>query len=55
MTRDQKTSMDSIIEANRDRAKFSGHGDALGAAGVVAEEAAPDSSAQLRHPLVGQR
>jgi tellurite resistance protein TerA len=49
MTRDQKTSVDSLIEANRDRAKFSGHGDALGAAGVKEDSFDPDNSAQLRH------
>jgi hypothetical protein len=50
MTRDRKTSFDSLIEANRDRAKFSGHGDALGAAGVKEKSYDPDNSTHLRKP-----
>jgi tellurite resistance protein TerA len=50
MISEHKTSIDSLAEANRDRAEFSGHGDALGAAGVTEAGAEPDSSAQLRTP-----
>lgn len=49
MTKDQKTSLDSIIEANRYRAEFSGHGDALGAAGKTQDSFDPENAAQLRH------
>lgn len=48
MVKDRKTSYHSLTEANRDRAKFSGHGDALGAAGVKQESCDPDSSTHLR-------
>lgn len=42
MTR-PRTSVDSLTEATRNRAKFSGHGQAMGTAGMVPEvEAAPD-------------
>lgn len=47
---DQKTSQDSIAEANRDRSKFSGHGDALGAAGEREASTDADCSVHLRKP-----
>ncbi len=50
MTKDTKTSFDSLAEANRDRAKFSGHGKALGAAGVKEHSYDPDNSTHLRKP-----
>lgn len=46
----EKTSLDSIAEANRDRAKFSGHGDALGAAGKREATTEAESSNHLRKP-----
>ena len=50
MTRDQKTSIDSLIEANRSRAEFSGHGGALGAAGIKEKSYDPENCAHLREP-----
>ncbi len=46
----EKTSIDSIAEATRNRAKFSGHGDALGAAGKRAASTDAESSNHLREP-----
>lgn len=40
----------SLAEANRDRAKFSGHDGALGAAGVTEDSFAPGNSSHLMHP-----
>lgn len=48
MTGEKKTSLDSITEANRYRAEFSGHGDALGAAGKKKDSYDPDNSVHLR-------
>jgi tellurite resistance protein TerA len=45
-----KTSVESIAEASRNRAKFSGHGEALGAAGHCEVSYDPDNSAYLREP-----
>ncbi|MCE7887524.1 MAG: Tellurium resistance protein TerA [Alphaproteobacteria bacterium PRO2] len=50
MTKDRKTSFDSLTEANRYRAKFSGHGKALGAAGVKEASYDPENSTHLRKP-----
>ncbi|MGB4058240.1 MAG: Tellurium resistance protein TerA [Alphaproteobacteria bacterium] len=50
MTKDSKTSLDSITEANRYRAEFSGHGAALGAAGVRVGSFDPENCAYLRKP-----
>ncbi len=47
---DQKTSVDSLAEASRNRAKFSGHGDALGAAGEVEASTDSASSRYLQNP-----
>jgi tellurite resistance protein TerA len=49
MTKDQKTSVDSLEEANRYRAKFSGHGKSLGAAGETEDSTEAGTAAQLRH------
>lgn len=49
MTKD-KTSVDSLAEATRSRAKFSGHGRALGAAGHREASFNPDNSEFLRQP-----
>jgi tellurite resistance protein TerA len=46
----EKTSVDSIAEATRNRAKFSGHGDALGAAGKRVASTVEGSSNHLREP-----
>lgn len=50
MAKDKKTSLDSLTEANRYRAEFSGHGDALGAAGVRKASFDPENCAHLRQP-----
>lgn len=50
MTSDQKTSADSMAEANRSRAEFSGHGNAIGAAGKRQSSYDPDNAANLREP-----
>ena len=50
MTSEHKNSVDALAEANRDRAEFSGHGVALGAAGVTEAATTPDSSGHLRMP-----
>jgi tellurite resistance protein TerA len=50
MTDPEKTSLDSIAEANRERAKFSGHGNALGAAGEREASTVAASSNYLRKP-----
>lgn len=50
MTKDKKTSVDSIAEANRSRVEFSGHGNALGAAGERVVSDNPDNSEFLREP-----
>ncbi len=49
MTKDTKTSVDALVEANRYRAEFSGHGDALGAAGKKQDSHDPENCAELRH------
>ena len=46
----EKTSVDSLIEATRSQAKFSGHGNALGAAGHCEASHDPDNSEFLRQP-----
>jgi tellurite resistance protein TerA len=46
----EKTSVDSIAEANRERGKFSGHGGALGAAGRKEATTEKESSSYLRNP-----
>jgi tellurite resistance protein TerA len=46
----QKTSVDSIAEASRSVVDFSGHGDALGAAGLRESSFDPDNSEFLREP-----
>jgi tellurite resistance protein TerA len=50
MAEHEKTSIDSIAEANRSRAKFSGHDGALGAAGTVEASTDKASSSYLRNP-----
>ena len=45
-----KTSVDSLIEANRSRVEFSGHGNAQGAAGERMGSYDPDNSEFLRDP-----
>lgn len=50
MTSEHKNSINALAEANRNRAEFSGHGDALGAAGVTDVSTTPDSSGHLRMP-----
>jgi tellurite resistance protein TerA len=45
-----KTSVDSLIEANRSRAKFSGHGGALGAAGYREAANNPENCEFLNEP-----
>lgn len=47
---DQKTSQDSLAEANRERATFSGHGNSLGAAGEREASMDSDCSRHLRQP-----
>ncbi len=46
----KKSSADSLLEASQSRASFSGHGDALGAAGPRQESLDPDNSSDLRKP-----
>jgi tellurite resistance protein TerA len=50
MTEQKKSSIESIEEATRNRAKFSGHGDALGAAGKKVASTVEGSSNHLREP-----
>ncbi len=50
MTRDTKTSLDSLAEASRSRAFFSGHGKALGAAGKKQASYDPENCTHLREP-----
>lgn len=50
MAQSPKTSIDSIVEANRYRAKFSGHGNALGAAGKTEASYDPANCADLQEP-----
>jgi tellurite resistance protein TerA len=50
MDKPGKTSVDSILEATRGRAEFSGHGRALGAAGKRETSFDPDNSEFLREP-----
>lgn len=47
---DEKTSVDSLAEATRSRARFSGHGGALGAAGRREVSFNPDNCEFLREP-----
>jgi tellurite resistance protein TerA len=50
MTDQAGPSQKSLADATRSRAKFSGHGDALGAAGKRAISFDPDNSTDLRQP-----
>ncbi len=50
MSEEQKTSLDSLAEATRSRAKFSGHGDALGAAGERQKSDHPENCEELNEP-----
>lgn len=50
MSKQDKTSLDSLAEATRSRADFSGHGNALGAAGKREVSLDPDNSEFLREP-----
>lgn len=50
MAKDQPTSIDSLIEANRERGQFSGYGGALGAAGHRELNRHPKNCAFLRKP-----
>jgi tellurite resistance protein TerA len=50
MTEKTKTSVDSMAEATRSRADFSGHGGALGAAGYRAASDHPDNCEFLNEP-----
>lgn len=50
MSKQDKTSVDSMAEATRSRASFSGHGSALGAAGKREVSFDPDNCEFLREP-----
>lgn len=50
MTKKEQTSFDSLADATRSRASFSGHGGALGAAGVREVSYDPDNCEDLREP-----
>ncbi len=50
MSKDKNTSMNSLIDATKSRADFSGHGHALGAAGERAKSFDPDNCEHLREP-----